>query len=948
MRHLSWTPRAESNFRGCPWGLALILLAMLASSGCSRGRYRLQADQEVSHLLLEKANDPRWQLDRYGIEIDPRSRMFDPANPDQPPMPPDDPVSHSYMHYVDGKKGYAYWHRNGDIDYHDNPSWRSSLPVDADGVLSLDGATAVRTALLHSPNYQQQLETLFLSALDVSSERFRFDTQYFGGYGVDYAAAGRAAPGSGGSSSSFFDLSTRSVEARRFFTTGADLTVGLANSLVWQFSGPDTHSASTLLDFTLLQPLLRRAGRNRVMETLTLSERTLLGNVRQMERYRQGFYMDIMTGSGAQSGPTRRGGFFGAAGLGGFSGVGGGGFGGVGGSAFGGGGGGPPGAGGGAGAGTAGGFLGLLQSQQIIRNQEANIAALQSSLAQLEAFRAAGRIDFFQVEQVRQQVFQSTSQLLTLKRSYQDGLDAFKRDLGLPPQIPVRIDDMMLDQFKLIDTAIVPVQNRITALQRSVGEQIIALLPDNGMYVWTPQVQAGLEQLSRDLERLAEERRHVLQQNLPRVEGDIQEFERALPERRLNAERLIEVARREREQVTLPGEERLIADVDESLFDVTDLDTLPAQLRQQASDIRERFADQTTRSDQLQADLTALLQRGPTLGEEALLMELRDKVFAPLPALFSEFSGDVLELSLVQARSRAESATLPAVELDSVQAVEIARVARLDWMNARAALVDAWRLIEFNADNLESVLDVVFSGDIRNTGDNPIRLRDSTGSLRVGLQFDAPITRLQERNTYRQSLIDYQQARRSYYRFEDTIATQLRGILRQIELNKVNFELRRTALRVAVAQVESARLRLEEPPRQTQLDATGGALGPTTAQNLLSALNSLRGAQDDFLSVWVSYYVQRGLLDLSLGTMQLDAEGLWIDPGAIGPEFNYPNLDQLLGEGGEGPWVESLDDLEPIPAGESEKSSSAAEPGPLPGVEQGEGTSRRRAGSSPD
>jgi hypothetical protein len=119
--------------------------------------------------------------------------------------------------------------------------------------------------------------------------------------------------------------------------------------------------------------------------------------------------------------------------------------------------------------------------------------------------------------------------------------------------------------------------------------------------------------------------------------------------------------------------------------------------------------------------------------------------------------------------------------------------------------------------------------------------------------------------------------------------------LRQIELNKVNFELRRTALRVAVAQVQSARLRLEEPPRQTAVDAAAGGatFGPTVAQDLLTALNALRGAQDDFLSVWVNYEVQRGLLDLSMGTMELDAEGLWLDPGPIGLEFNYPDLERL-------------------------------------------------------
>ena len=98
--------------------------------------------------------------------------------------------------------------------------------------------------------------------------------------------------------------------------------------------------------------------------------------------------------------------------------------------------------------------------------------------------------------------------------------------------------------------------------------------------------------------------------------------------------------------------------------------------------------------------------------------------------------------------------------------------------------------------------------------------------------------------------------------------------------------MRRAALRVAIKQVQSARLRLQEPPRLGQ-GGQAASFGPTTAQNLISALSSLRNAQDDFLSVWVSWEVQRGLLDLNLGTMQLDENGMWIDPGPIVPENGF-------------------------------------------------------------
>ena len=86
---------------------------------------------------------------------------------------------------------------------------------------------------------------------------------------------------------------------RRLFTSGGELVVGLANSIVWQFAGANTDNTTTLIDFSLVQPLLRAGGRERVMERLTVSERTLLANVRQMERFRRGFFIEITTGGDA-------------------------------------------------------------------------------------------------------------------------------------------------------------------------------------------------------------------------------------------------------------------------------------------------------------------------------------------------------------------------------------------------------------------------------------------------------------------------------------------------------------------------------------------------------------------------------------------------------------------------------------------------------------------------
>ena len=148
----------------------VVILDICAMVGCHRSYYRRQADAEAARLVQQKACDPRWDIPDGDISIDPMSRMFDPFSSDHPPIPPDDPFSHQLMHCVDEKPGYPHWHANGDTDYVSNPDWKAYLPVNERGQLVLNLDRAFRLALLHSPEYQEQRETLYRSALNVSLE----------------------------------------------------------------------------------------------------------------------------------------------------------------------------------------------------------------------------------------------------------------------------------------------------------------------------------------------------------------------------------------------------------------------------------------------------------------------------------------------------------------------------------------------------------------------------------------------------------------------------------------------------------------------------------------------------------------------------------------------------------------------------------------------------------
>jgi hypothetical protein len=333
---------------------------------------------------------------------------------------------------------------------------------------------------------------------------------------------------------------------QKLSATGNELVVNFANSLVWQFAGSDTYSNNTLLDFTMVQPLLRGAGRTRVLERLTLSERNLLANVREMERFREAYYVSIVTGQDPGQGPSRRGGVFGS-GLTGFTGVGGG-FGGVGGGFFGGGfgqGGNGGNFTGGAGAQGSGGYLGLLQSAQVIRNQYANVAALRDSVAQLEASYEAGRIDRFQVDLAKQALFNAQSQLLTAENQYQTFLEFFLTNLGLPPELEVRVSDNLIDDLNLLDPTLEELQQQVNQLlnelrllreaeeqraQAAAGQPVIPNVPENT----DVDLAASLTPIMTEAQKVEA----VVAERIAAVQEDFARLEEALPKRRESLARL--------------------------------------------------------------------------------------------------------------------------------------------------------------------------------------------------------------------------------------------------------------------------------------------------------------------------------------------------------------------------------------------------------------------------
>jgi hypothetical protein len=92
-----------------------------------------------------------------------------------------------------------------------------------------------------------------------------------------------------------------------------------------------------------------------------------------------------------------------------------------------------------------------------------------------------------------------------------------------------------------------------------------------------------------------------------------------------------------------------------------------------------------------------------------------------------------------------------------------------------------------------------------------------------------------------------------------------------------NLEIQRQAVVIAIRRVEFTQAQLSAPLPVPVPGAPPPSFGPTAVQNLLTALSDLSGAQNNFMSVWLRYYSNRIQLVRTLGIMELDEQGRWID-----------------------------------------------------------------------
>ncbi len=885
----------------------LLILAMLPA-GCNRQYWRNQADTLSYDILRSKQRDPRWSFPRLEARPpDPRSRFYDPYDIDCPPLPPDDPTAHEYMHWVYGMQGYKGWHKFGDTDTVENPNWLDRYGLTPAHVSANHGRPAVlpelkpltleeavRLAYIHNRDYQLQMENLYLNALALTIERFHFDLQYFGlsnrAPSSDLTFA--PDPGSPGTPSSL--TSYNRVGVGRFLPTGGQWLAELANNTLWLFSGGNQQSStSTTISYSVVQPLLANGGRRFALENLTQVERNVLYYVRNFAWYRQGFFATILFGQGptvtnfaGQSASGAIGTNFTSSATqativtlasGGGGGGGGGGIGG--------------------GVGNVGGYFGLLQQHQQIRNQLNNI-----------------RLTEEQLELLRAKASQRPAEI-------GEPLPALPAGFAIPPAWADRLRYEAPQQSLILRGTISEVEEQeLVALSADPAYQrAIRGLAQRASADTTPLSVAQLESNLAGFyvtlytsERALQDSYDIFKVNqlgLPTdmsvvvdtsmlkpfdfIDPALMDRERALREfvRQWGTQNFDEPDLATIRQLTRDFA-ALRDDVQKFGFGPTDEDfqRVAANREHRLSELTEPAERQQYQKDMERAERLYIYLQEDFAKSNLKLKELETRLAAPNPPpavmrgalrTLAELREELLKitqgLEVVQIDLRVELVSLIPFDMSMEEVLGIGLENRVDLMNARGQVMDGRRKIEVAANQLQAVLNIVAAGDIRTKPNsagiqNPFAFSASQNSYNVGVQFTTPVQLVNQRNNYRAAQIFYQQARRNYMLAEDSVKATIRGDWRQLMVLKKNFELSRQQLRISAVQYDIA---VEQTAAPAQVGQAAGLANP--GLNILQALSQVLNAQNAMINIWVNYESNRLQVYRDMGIMRIDEQGFWDD-----------------------------------------------------------------------
>lgn len=844
------TPAKSNALRR--WALAGLALLAVGDAGCTRKFWRNQADREVDAVLSSKNCYDPWRIEQYRLPPDPRARFADPNNVDRPPMPPDDPAAKCLSPNpqkpgkagIDNPEGIGYLELMSAWDVENRatlpprpetpetiagPVPKNTTPYDQglqtrEKGLLITPDQACELALFNSREFQDQRENLYLAALPVTLQRFSFAFQFFATERVIREYTGSDTPEGFGNRW----RANSELGFTKLFPTGALLLVRFANQVVVNMAaaaGSNRVLTPSTISVDFVQPLLRDGGRAVTLEPLTQSERNLLYQIRGYARFRKEFYVAVVGGGeyGINFTPglqaTPSASF------------------------------------------TTEGYYPTLLLAAILENEKQNVAQLESILTLYKGYEEGGDVSKLQVDQVELELLSGRATVLQRTQELRDALDRFKFQLGVSPSIPIELDDSIL-------RPLVAQQNRFLEIVRQY-EDLREL--------------ANRQDWAAEPGKLRQRLREVAT-NSDFVRGT--NFSRDFPTRWAAIEIISDQELADRlsklrtERIDLRGK-RTDAESQQKAVDPT----ITAHLAE-----LERDVDLHEFEVSIRRYLSRPWERRDV--DPAKVNAVRQSSYRDAVNDFIVVVGGARDDRLAQVQKkwpdlppiRVNGKDLIADDLDEATALA-SRVAidnRLDLMNVRARVVDAWRQIAVRANALMGLFNVRYRLDGANfTGTQPFDFNPEASRHQLIIDGELPLVRVEERNDYRAALISFQRSRRVLQRVEDEVLATVRSELRRLRFLAENYKIQQRAVELAYYQVENALNTLQAPPRVLPAGQQGGGgdSGSQAAltQQLLNAVRSLVRAQNQLYSVYQTYLVTRMQLYRDLELMPLDGRGVWTD-----------------------------------------------------------------------
>lgn len=248
---------------------------------------------------------------------------------------------------------------------------RLLLPDASREPVTIELVEALSVAAENSREYQRRKESLYLAALDLTLARYRFQVQTTGTLGALLA-------GSPDEAETF--AADADLGFSKLLGSGALIVGNIGLDLFRSLTTGDSLDPLSSFSLAVTQPLLQGYGKRIVLEPLTQAERNVVYEVRDFERFRRSFAVDVYTR-----------------------------------------------------------YLRIVQQVDIVANQRANYENLSKIAERNTALAEAGRMSDIQMDQARQQELTSIDQLIQEEQRLEELLDDFKFFLGLPPQAPLQV-----------------------------------------------------------------------------------------------------------------------------------------------------------------------------------------------------------------------------------------------------------------------------------------------------------------------------------------------------------------------------------------------------------------------------------------------------------------------------------------------------------------------------